>query len=212
MTELPQSTQSQEISETIREVGRQWAASSTRPRIPPDVRLHWDSLIDEWAESDLSLIIRKSGGVRGEEIRHPQRQRIIIADNSPATWFFTQAFRGELYTLATIKSLLKQDIIPFAFEVKSSEKARMKYKRTLKTAESLGKQGWKLCHIYPVGLNNRQPIGEIDISEIEQKFRLLLKPSNQFLVPLKWAGMGELPEVIDEVRLFEEGNSVSGRA
>jgi hypothetical protein len=37
----------------------------------------------------------------------------------------------------------------------------------------------------------------------------LLKPSNQFLVPLDWAGMGKLNEVIEEVWLFEEGNSAS---
>jgi len=211
MIKLPQSTQPREISEMIRKVGRKWAASSARPRIPFDVRLHWDRLIDEWAESDLPLVIRKGGGVRGAEICHPQRRKIIIADNSPAQWFFTQAFQGFLYTLGDIKGLLEQNKIPFAFAAKSSDKAQMKYTLTLKTAESLGKQGWKLCHIDPVGLNNRQPIDEIEISEIKQKFRLLLKPSNQFLVPLKWAGMGELSEVIEEVRLFEEGNSGSGQ-
>lgn len=209
MIELPQSTQPQEISEMIREVGRKWAASSTRPRIPPDVKLHWDKLINEWAESDLPLVIRKSGGVRGEEIRHPQKRRIIIADNSPAQWSFTQAFRGSLYSLGDIGNLIEHDQIPFAFAAKSSEKTQMKYKRTLKSAESLGKQGWKLCHIYPVGLNTRQPISEIDMSSLKQQFQLLLKPSNQFLVPLAWAGMGELNEVIEEVWLFEDGNSAS---
>jgi hypothetical protein len=209
MIELPHSAQPQEISEMIREVGRKWAASSSRPRIPRDVKLHWDRLIKEWAESNLPLVIRKSGGVRGEEIQHPQRRRIIVADNSPAQWFFTQAFRGSLYTLGDIRNLIKQDRIPFAFATKSSEKAQKKYKRTLKTAESLGKQGWKLCHIERVGLNTRQPIDKIELSSLKERFQLFLKPSNQFLVPLAWAGLGELSEVIDEVRLFEEGKSAS---
>jgi hypothetical protein len=132
MIELPQSTQPQEISDMFREVGRKWAASSTRPRIPANIKLHWDRLINEWAESDLPLVIRKSGGVRGEEIHHPERRKIIVADNSPAQWFFTQAFRGSLYTLGDIRNLIEHDQIPFAFATKSSEKAQIKYKRILK--------------------------------------------------------------------------------
>ena len=209
MIYLPQFTQPQEISKLFCEVGQIWAASGKRPRIKSEVRQHWDKLIDEWAESDLPLVIRKGGGVRGEENCHPEGRKVIIADNSPAQWSFMQAFRGTLYTLGDIKNLLEQDKIPFAFAAKSSEKARMRYTHTLTSAESFGKSGWKLCHIEPVGLNNRQPIGEINLSEIKQKFRLLLKPSNQFLVPLDWAGMGELTEVIEKVGEFERSELVS---
>jgi hypothetical protein len=204
MVELPQFSQPQEISELFREVGKIWAASIKRPRIAPEARRHWERLIDEWAESDLPLVIRRSSGVRGEEIIHPQGRRVIISDNSSAQWSFLKAFQGFLYTLKDIKNLIEEDKIPFAFATKSSEKARMKYSHTLTTGESLGKRRWKLCHIESVGLNTRQPIGEIAISKLKQQFRLLLKPSNQFLVPLDWAGMGELTEVIDEVREFEK--------
>jgi hypothetical protein len=204
MVELPNFSQPQEISGLFREVGKIWAASIKRPRIAPEVRQHWESLVDEWAESDLPLVIRKGSGVRGEEIIHPQGRRVIIADNSPAQWSFLKAFQGCLYTLKDIKNLIEQNKIPFAFAAKSNEKDRIRYTHTLTSAESLGKRGWKLCHIERVGLNTRQPIGEIALSELKQRFRLLLKPSNQFLVPLDWAGMGELTEVIEEVHEFEK--------
>jgi hypothetical protein len=34
-------------------------------------------------------------------------------------------------------------------------------------------------------------------------FCFLLKPSNHFLIPKVWSGLGELPEIIDEIRSFE---------
>ncbi len=206
MNDLPEAVQSEEISNKIRIIGQAWAESSFRPRILPKLKRHWDNLIDEWGESDLPLVVRKSSGVRGEEIIHPEGRQIIIADNSPAQWAFLKAFQRSLYTLSDIRHLIETDNIPFAFAAKASDRARMKFKRTLTTRESLGKWKWKLCHIKEVGLNSRRPIDEIPLDSIKDKFRLLLKPSNQFLIPIDWSGLGELPEVIEEVRLLEDGS------
>jgi hypothetical protein len=85
-----------------------------------------------------------------------------------------------------------------------SERARIKYKATLSScAVNLNQDGWKLCHINPVGLGSRVPIQDLPIGQLENHFRLLLKPSNHFLVPKRWSGLGEIPEVIDEIRKYE---------
>ena len=174
MNELPVAVHTEEISNKIRIIGRAWAESVVRPRIVPELKRHWDSLIEEWVESDLPLIVRKSSGVRGEEIRHSGGRSVIIADNSPAQWAFAKAFEHSLYTLHDIKRLLERDDIPFAFATKASDKSRIKYKRTLTLRESLGSRKWKLCHIEEVGLNLRKPIDEISLDLIKEKFRLLL--------------------------------------
>jgi hypothetical protein len=203
MIKLPKFTQSQEISALFREVGQKWAASSDRPRIPCEVSKHWNGLVDEWAESDLPLFIRKASGVRGQEVHHSHGRRIIVADNSPAQWSFLQAFLGSRFSLGGIKSIIEQDQIPIAFAAKSSEKTQMNYKRTLTTAESLGSRKWKLCHIESIGLNTKQAIVEIPLDILKKHFQQFLKPSNHFLVPLHWAGMGELIEVREEIGKYE---------
>lgn len=195
------------ISQKLSEIGQLWARSNSRPRILPAVAKHWDGLIDEWAESDLPLVIRKGGGIRGGEIRHPEGRNVILADNSPAQWAFTKAFERMLYTLNDITNLIRRDI-PFAFATKTSEKDHMTYKRTLAASDNLNKRGWKLCHVSEVGLRTNKPISQIPIEMLKDKFRLLLKPSNLFLVPLKWAGLGELDEVIAEIRNFESLGAV----
>jgi hypothetical protein len=79
----------------------------------------------------------------------------------------------------------------------------MKYSGTLTAADSLNNRGWKLCHIEGVGLRSPTLLEDFPIDRLVAHFKLLLKPSNHFLVPLSWAGLGELPEVIDEIRKYE---------
>jgi hypothetical protein len=171
--------------------------------VQPEISRHWDRLVDEWAHSDLPLVVRKSSGVRGGEIAHSGGRSIVLADNSPAQWAFMRAFQGFTYTLAEIRCQLESCKIPFAFATKRSEKSQMKYSGTLTAADNLNKRGWKLCHIEPVGLGSPTLLADFSIERLVAHFRLLLKPSNHFLVPLSWAGLGELPEVIDEIRKYE---------
>jgi hypothetical protein len=203
MSELPVSEISSELSDKLREVGRLWASSKHRPRIQPEVKRHWDGLIDAWADSDLPLVVRKSSSLRGGAIAHSGGRSIIFADNSPAQWAFMRAFRGFKYSLEEISSQIESGRIPFAFATKRSEKSQMKYKGTLSAADNLNKRRWKLCHIDGVGLRSATLLEDFKIELLVNHFRLLLKPSNHFLVPLSWTGLGELPEVIDEVRKYE---------
>lgn len=203
MRDLPIAEVSFELSHELREVGKLWAAAKDRPRVQVDIRQRWDELIDAWADSDLPLVVRKSSGVRGGTITHKSNRTIILADNSPAQWAFMRAFQGFSYSLDEIREQLENGKIPFAFATKRSEKSQMTYTRTLSTADNLNKRGWKLCHINGVGLRSAKRLQDFSLERLVTHFRLLLKPSNHFLVPLSWAGLGELPEVIDEIRRYE---------
>lgn len=203
MRDLPIADVSFELSRELREVGKLWAASKYRPRVQADLRQRWDKLIDTWADSELPLVVRKSSGLRGGTITHSRGRTIVLADNSPAQWAFMRAFQGLSYSLDEIRVQLESGKIPFAFATKRSEKSQMTYTGNLSAADNLNKRGWKLCHIDGVGLRSATRIEDFSLERLVTHFRLLLKPSNHFLVPLSWAGLGELPEVIDEVRKYE---------
>ena len=99
MRQLPLSERDTEFSEKLRELGRIWAHSPFRPRLPEMTKAHWDNLLNEWASSNLPLIVRKSGGVRGSIVKHNSGREVIIADNSPAQWSFSRAFEGQCFSL-----------------------------------------------------------------------------------------------------------------
>jgi hypothetical protein len=200
---LPSSSISTEISQSLASIGKLWAASLLRPRIQREVQEQWDDLIKLWATSDLPLAIRKSGGVRGAVMKHQTGRELIIADNSPAQWSFVQAYERKVYTLEAITRCLETDEIPFTLVAKRSEKERMRYRRTLAPAENVNKRGWKLCHIQDIGLGIRTPLEEVPLDKLKDHFQLLMRPSNHFLIPLQWAGLGEVPEVIDAIRVVE---------
>jgi hypothetical protein len=172
---------------------------------------HWDALIESWvADPEMPLAVRKMGtGVRGGVTKHQSSGReIVLADNSPAQWAFSCAFRSHKWSVEELKSELRNDRVPFTFATKRSEKASVKYRATLSSCGiDLNKRGWKLCHVDPVGLKARTRIEDLPIDELKRHFRLLLRPSNHFLVPKCWSGLGELPEVIGEVRKYEEATN-----
>jgi hypothetical protein len=126
-----------------------------------------------------------------------------LADNSPAQWAYCRAFAGYTYSLTDIVRLLDRDELPFTFAIKNAEKAQMKFKCTLSVKDNLNKRGWKLCHIEAVGLGTRVQVADLPIQELKDHFCKLLTPGNHFLVPLVWAGFGEVPEVIQEIRKLE---------
>jgi len=86
---------------------------------------------------------------------------------------------------------------------KACDKAQMRFKCTLDSANNVNKLGWKLCHIEPVGLKAKGQLENLEIQDLTRQFCRLLKPSNHFLVPLEWAGLGEMPEIIEEISKYE---------
>ena len=204
MSQLPQSQSPIEFSEKLRELGKAWSRSEYRPRLPHATKAHWDTLISEWAASDLPLVIRKGGGIRGSVVKHTSGRLIIIADNSPAQWCFSRAFGEQLYSVIDIRTLLEKDSIPFTFATKTAEKSIMAYKCTLSSGDNVNKRGWKLCHIEDVGLKTKIAINTLSLEILMKHFKLLMAPSNHFLIPLDWGGLGEVPEVIDEIAAIEK--------
>jgi hypothetical protein len=192
-----------ELSQKIRDVGRMWAASETRPRLDLETMAHWDSLIRAWADSDLPLVVRKSGGVRGGVSNHSSGRKIVLADNSPAQWAFGKAFGGLRCSLSDIRTFLDRDEVPFAMVRTKTATSQAAFKCTLASLDNLNQRGWKLCHIDSVGLKSRICPEQLPLETLVRHFCKLLSPSNHFLVPLAWAGLGELPEIVDEIRKYQ---------
>jgi len=80
----------------------------------------------------------------------------------------------------------------------------MAYKCTLSSGDNVNKRGWKLCHIEDVGLKTKIAINTLSLEILMKHFKLLMAPSNHFLIPLDWGGLGEVPEVIDEIAAIEK--------
>lgn len=192
-----------EMSQSLTEVGRFWAASQLRPRLLPEVKVRWKLLVAAWIDSELPLVVRKSGEIRGATSTHNSGRRLVFCDNSPAQWTFSRALEGETYSIDKIRSMLERDEIPFSYVVKRTEKPEIRYQCTLSKRDNLNTKGWKLCHVCEVGLRSRVRPADMPFDSLVEHFRRLIDPGNQFLVPLSWAGLGELPEVIEAIRSFE---------
>lgn len=179
-----------------------WAESKLRPRPAPEVVKHWDELLRAWsADSVLPLFVRKPSLGRGCVIQHATGRPIVPVDNSPAVWAFACALRGENPTLQEIAAAIESDRVPVALVLKAAEKAQANLRRTLQVEHNLNTAGWKLAHVQPVGLRLTGAAAGIELSHLQSHHKLLMCPSNMFLVPGNWAGLGELPEVQDAFRL-----------
>lgn len=184
------------ISNIVRNLGRLWADSNVCPHIENDIKISWDKLLSEWVDdTSLPLLIRKSSLIRGSEIIHSSGRRIIPTDNSPAQWSCNLALRGITPSIFEIREAFKNDSIPIAFANKKEEENQRKYHCSL-GKYTINKNGWKLCHISAVGLNSQSIIRDIEINELKKAFLDLLSPSNYFLLPKEWGGLGETSEFI----------------
>lgn len=184
------------MSELVRKLGSLWAECIICPQIENNIKIAWDKILNEWADDNsLPLLIRKSSLVRGSEIIHFSGRSVIPTDNSPAQWSCNLALRGIIPTIFEIREAFKIDTIPVSFANKKGEENQRKYHCTL-GQYSINKDGWKLCHISAVGLNSHSLLSNININELKKTFIDLLSPSNYFLLPKEWGGLGETDEFI----------------
>jgi hypothetical protein len=75
-------------------------------------------------------------------------------------------------------------------------------------APNLNELGYSVCHITHVGLR-RVPLEERTEVELLAHSLLFLSPVNMFVVPKEYAGLGELPEFVDEM---DDARSFAARA
>lgn len=188
------------ISKLLGQLGKLWAESDACPHIKKETKTAWDDLLHAWADdSSLPLFVRKGSLVRGSEIIHSSGRAIIPTDNSPAQWACHLAFRNVVPTLQQIRDNFHEDSIPVAFAHKREEYKQRKYNKTL-GSYSINRFGWQLCHFNDVGLNSRTPLERLSIDDLKKAFTYLLSPSNFFVVPKVWGGMGDTDEFIDAFR------------
>ena len=177
-----------------------WAESPGRPRPKRRVLEHWDRLIDAWVDDlRLPLYVRKPKN-RGSEVAHASGRILVPTDNSPAQWALACAITGQMPTLSNIRAAIKHDKIPVAMVLESTERTTAKYLCTLGKSISPNAVGWTVCHIEGVRMTERAPLPEIKESIFREHFRRLMAPSNMFLIPKKYAGLGELPEFCEAIR------------
>lgn len=187
-----------ELDAAIRSVAELWHKSPHRPSISPEVLRQWDELSAEWAgNSKLPLFVRKHRGDRGQVLTHDSGRAVIPVDNSPAHWSFGLALQGICPSIDEIVRLLELDAIPIAFSMTKSEKAAAKFTgKNAKWLGYLGRLGWKVCHVREVGLSQKySKVTTVPIGLLQSHFMGLIYPGNMLLMPLKWGGLGELPEV-----------------
>lgn len=192
-----------DLTSSVKGLAECWAKSEIRPHPPSDTIQYWGSFIQEWINApDLPLLIRKHRNDRGSIIAHTSGRSLIPVDNSPAHWSFANALSSELFCLDDIRLAFQQDKIPVAMAFKKDEKAKAKFKCIRSRNVSLNNMGWKLAHIEPVRLGVRGSIDDAPLNLLVEHFKRLMSPSNMFVVPLVWAGFGELPEVREVMKSF----------
>jgi len=190
-----------EIRGMISEIGKKWRVSDSNPVHSLDLIVAWDELIRKWKDDkQMPLVVRKQTELRGSEIDHKTNRKIIITDNSFSQWIMFHVLRDKKFTLEEIREMLQKDEIPFSFAIKKGDEGKIKYKRSV-GKYSVNKLGWKLCHIFGVGIGTPIPIEKVPIEILEDHFTKLGSPSNMFLVPLEIGGIGEIDEFIQEQRI-----------
>lgn len=181
----------------------EWARHGVRPQPSSRTRAVWDAVINDWANAeDLPLLIRKTSDNRGSVVRHRSGREMIPVDNSPAQWAYALACGDSAPTLDEVRHLFAMDQIPIAMVFKKAERAVAKYHCALGKLGT-ATAGWKLGHLHPAGLGSGE-VAQMPIDALKGHFRVLMSPSNMFLMPLQWSGLAEIPEVIDAIRQILE--------
>jgi hypothetical protein len=172
------------------EFGRLWAADPARPSPAPEMLAAWDGVLDRWIASDLPLILRIQKRI-GETARSRDGRTVIFADNMPANWALASALEGEVPNIDSWTAETLANNVPLSMVSRSAVKV------------DLNQLGWKVCHIDGVSDRRRGAVEDYAAAELGVRMRRFLSPRNMFVIPKVWSGAGELPEVIEAVRMHE---------
>ena len=103
-------------------------------------------------------------------------------------------------SLDALRYALETGRLPIAAALTADEREHARYRGTVSDmdAPNLNEMGYTVCHITQVGLR-RVALEERTEVELVAHSLLFLSPVNMFVVPKEYAGLGELPEFIDEM-------------
>lgn len=82
--------------------------------------------------------------------------------------------------------------------LRRSERQNSRYHCT-RPRISLGKLGWKIAHMDKVGFG-RIDLESVPVDRLQDHFRTFMHPRNMFIVPARWGGLGEIPEMAAAIR------------
>ena len=180
----------EELDGVLRELGQVWARSSRRLHPKADILDGWDEFLNGWLKSDLPLVLR-DGGKRGSTSVCSNGRLVIFSDNSPASWAFRLALKGEVPNIAAWSADDVRDFVPVNFIRRRTPK------------DDLNRIGWKICHVEPVSDRKRYDLREVSFEIVADRFRRFMSPRNMFLIPKAIAGAGEIPQVIEAIAAFD---------
>lgn len=200
------------VARAVREFASAWASSTVRPRVHSVVRRNWLALLHAWVgDARLPLFIRRPKAGRGSVLAHESGRSLVPTDNTPANWALSLALSGKCPTLGEVRAALDADQLPVAMALHKKEKRKARFRCTRAKGAKLNRLGWKVAHIQDVGLGQLK-LESAPIERLVEHFLCFLSPTNMFVVPLKWAGIAELPEVIEAVRRADEKPAKHGVA
>jgi hypothetical protein len=185
----------------LRRLASNWRESPKRPCVTGHDALAWHGLVQEWVrDRRLPLLVRRPRLGRGQEIIHHSGRVLIPTDDSPAMYLLSLAIERRQPSCRTLLQALESGAMPVAAALTAEERQHARYSGTIgqMDAPNLSSLGYSVCHITHVGLR-RVPLEERTEIELVAHSLLFLSPVNMFVVPKQYAGVGELPEFIDEM-------------
>ncbi len=164
-----------------------------------DVAEQWEGLVAAWVEDPaLPLLVRKAA-LKGAAVPHAASGRELLhVDNSPANWSLASALLGRRPTLHEVRAGLRAGAILIAMVKLNVVDERSTYRGLLRASmdpPNLNTPRLKVCHVLPVGTSDRTA-AKMPLDTLKEDTRRLLNPSNMFVVPKAYAGLGEVPEFI----------------
>jgi hypothetical protein len=185
----------------LRRLAVNWRESVARPRVSAEMALAWHDTIYDWVrDPEAPLLIQRGQRDRGRLLRHPTGRCVVITDDAPAHYILSLALEGRTATTKELLAALEQGRMPVARRLRFEEQEAATYSGTLATmdAPNLNELGYEVCHVTGVGVRRGLLEARTRVELLAHSL-LLLSPVNMFLVPQAYAGVGEMPEFIEEV-------------
>jgi|GraSoiStandDraft_47_1057283.scaffolds.fasta_scaffold268141_2 hypothetical protein len=179
----------------LREFHTDLEAAGLIRKIPAERASQWDAIIEQWATSDLPLIVRRGGHPEMcMNIQHREGRMLAPSDNSPAHWMVIQCYSNHVASLDYVRSEFNR--IPMTMRMSRKEASTCDYQIRLDDLSHAGSSGWYLAHIENVGLGKIGPLKDAPITKLQEHFRKLMRPSNMLLIASSISGLAEIDTFI----------------